>query len=95
MDPLETFDIWQIPQILAGFSCYVLRFALIVSGISVALTGIFFLFSAGNGERYEKAKRAFKYAILGIVIVYMVYSILFSILSFIGYTEWAFIPVCS
>ena len=95
LNPLETFDLWMVPKMLSGFSCYAIRFALIIFAIMIVGTGIMFLLSRGNAQRLAGSKKAFLYALVGGLLSYGVYTIIYSILAFLGYAEFSWIPVCT
>lgn len=92
MEFLEDFNLWQIPRILAGLSCYVVRFGLILFGIGVVSSGIFFVVSRGNPESLGRAKKTLKYVLIGGLVVFGVQTIVLTVASFLGAPSMPWIP---
>ncbi|OGM97187.1 MAG: hypothetical protein A2817_01520 [Candidatus Yanofskybacteria bacterium RIFCSPHIGHO2_01_FULL_39_8b] len=93
MDLFENFDLWQIPKILAGLSCYAVQLALILFGIWIVYSGISFLLSRGNPLAYGQAKKTFSYSLIGGLVIYGVYTIILSVSAFLGINDLPLVPL--
>ena len=96
IDEFENFTLQKIPIILSKLGCYFIQFALILFGVWILYVGIRFLMSRGDATGYGQAKKTFIYSLVGGLIVYGVYTIIVSVLSFFGYGGLPWIPLsCS
>lgn len=92
----ETFDLWKIPKILSGLACYGIRFGIILFTIAIVYTGIKFLLSRGNPMEFNKNRKIFFMVLLGGLVVFGVYTIIFSLGAYLGYTTVPLLPLnCS
>ncbi len=92
----DNLTLWSIPKILAGLSCYIVRFGIIASVIGMVVSGISFLVSKGNATAYANSKKFFMYALVGLLVIYGVYTIILSVGALLGATNLSWIPLtCS
>ena len=89
----DSFSLLSVPKILSGLACYFIRFALILVGIAVILSGIIFIFSRGNPTAFANAKKNLLYVVIGGLVIYGVYTIILSVSLFVtGSTTLPWIP---
>ena len=70
--------------ILNGLVCIVSEAAVVIIVLALIFYGLQFLFSKGDAKKYEDAKTAFKYGLIGIIIVIGTYTIIATIQAAIG-----------
>lgn len=83
---LENFDLWQIPKILTNLSCYFIQFALILFAAFIVYSGIRFFISRGNPTDIGQAKKVFLYSLVGGLVVFGVYTLIFTLAGIFGFS---------
>jgi len=70
--------------ILNGLVCIVSEAAIVIIVLALIFYGLQFLLSKGDPKKYQDAKTAFKYGLIGIIIVIGTYTIIATIQAAIG-----------
>lgn len=70
--------------ILNGLVCIVSEAAIVIIVLALVFYGLQFLFSKGDPKKYQDAKTAFRYGLIGIVIVIGTYTIIATIQAAVG-----------
>ncbi len=65
----------NLPEIIANLVGYVLSFIALIAVIMIIFGGFQWLTAAGDDERISSAKRTISSAIIGLVIVFLAWSI--------------------
>jgi len=93
---LETFKVQDIPSILVNLACNFTRLVLIFIVFWIAYSGVKFFLARDNPVVYGEAKKSLFWSIVGMILVFGVYTVIVSIANFLGYSNLSFVPlVCS
>ena len=82
--PGSDLDATRVVNIIRGFSCWLLRFAIITVSIVLVFYGILYLKSRGSPEGLSYAKKALKWGIVGSVVIFGVFTIVMSLAALLG-----------
>jgi uncharacterized membrane protein len=66
---------------------FLVKLAGIVAVFAIALSGLLYIFSAGNQSRIESAKTGIKYALIGFVIIFIAWAVVGTLLAMLGYID--------
>jgi uncharacterized membrane protein len=66
---------------------FLVKLAGIVAVFAIALSGLLYIFSAGNQSRMEAAKTGIKYALIGFVIIFIAWAVVGTLLAMLGYID--------
>lgn len=72
--------------IITGLVCWFTRFALVLMVVMIVFYGIKFMTSQGNPTKFEEAKKAFTWALVGVLVILGTYTIIFTVADFLGGT---------
>ena len=82
--------------IITGLACYFTRFALVLMVVMIVFYGIKFMMSQGNQTKFDEAKKAFTWALVGVLVILGTYTIIATIANGLGADYTLFIPLdCS
>lgn len=83
--PTDTLcDDIDIKEVAIKIVDWLLGFVGVIAVIVFIYSGILYLLSGGNEEHTGKAKKAMLYAIVGIIIIFLAYTIIFALTDFLG-----------
>src|SRR3989344_5532678 len=80
----ENIDATRIVGMLRGLACWGIRFAIITVAIMMVFYGILFLKSRGSPQGMTNAKKALTWGLVGGLVIFGVFTIILSVVSFIG-----------
>ena len=89
---LENFTVWDVPRILAGLACYITGIIVVVVIIWIMYSGFKFLTSLGDPAAYSEAKKNFYWSLVGMVLIFGVYTIIVTVATFLGYSGLPILP---
>ncbi len=92
---LENFTIQNIPGVLTGLACYLTGVVMIFIVAWVVYSGIRYFLTTREGPYSTMfaildEHKNFKYTLIGMAIIFSVYTIIASIAGFLGYTDFKF-----
>ena|SRR3990167_6494756 len=74
---------WAV-DLLKGWACYFIRFAIISFTGMMVVYGILFLKSRGNPQGMMSSRKALSWGIVGGIVIFAVFTIILSVASLIG-----------
>src|SRR3989344_7694250 len=81
--------------IITGLVCWFSQFALILIVAYIIIYGIKFMMAQGNATKYEEAKKAFTWGLVGVLVILGTYTIIATVANALG-ADYSFIPLnCS
>jgi len=83
--PGAVFTITNLIKLISGLACYAIRFAIIASVIALVVYGIMFLKSRGNPQEFGGAKKALTWGLVGVAVIFGVFTIILTVSSLVGY----------
>jgi len=91
----EQFTIQWVFGIITGLACWFSRFALILIVVYIIIYGIKFMMAQGNQTKYEEAKKAFTWGLVGVIVILGTYTIIATVANALG-ADFGFTPLnCS
>lgn len=82
--------------IITGLVCWFSRFALILIVAYIIIYGIKFMMAQGNATKYEEAKKAFTWGLVGVLVILGTYTIIATIANALGANYSLIVPLnCS
>ena len=92
----EKFKLQDVPLVLTRLACQITRLALFIIVAWLAYSGIMYFLSMGNPEAYGRAKNNFFWSLIGMLVIFGVYTIIITIATAVGYSGLSLIPLkCS
>ena len=82
--PGADVTIQRVLAILAYLACWLSRLSLTVVVGGLVVYAILFFKSQGNPQAFGEAKKAFTWGLVGILVIFAVYTIIKTIASFVG-----------
>ena len=80
----QEFNVQQLFNILNSLTCYFIQFAIIVFGGMLIIYGLMFFKSRGSPQGMTEAKKALTWGLVGGLVIFSVFTIILSVVSFIG-----------
>ncbi|MBI2064620.1 MAG: hypothetical protein HYT62_01040 [Candidatus Yanofskybacteria bacterium] len=74
----------RLVSLLNGLACWFIRFGMIAVAIMIVVYGILFLKSRGSPEGMTYAKKSLTWGLVGMLIIFGVFTIILSIAAVIG-----------
>ena len=82
--PAANIDATRLVNLLIGFACWSIRFAIVAISIALVFYGILFLKSRGSPQGMTYAKKALTWGLVGSLVVLGVFTIILSISAILG-----------
>lgn len=82
--PGNTFTSTNMVRLITNLTCYFIRFGVLASIIAVFIYGIMFLKSRGNPQEFGGAKKAFAWGLVGVLVIFSVFTIILTLAAIIG-----------
>lgn len=70
--------------IITGLACQFTRFALILMVVMIVFYGVKFMMSQGNPAKFDEAKKAFTWALIGVLVILGTYTIILTVAYSLG-----------
>lgn len=90
--PGENLSIQDVFNIINGLACWLLRTVGAVMVIFIVWAGLRFMWARGDPAKFIVAKKNFKYALWGILVIMGVYVIIATVANAVG-VNFSFIPL--
>src|SRR3989344_2615142 len=71
-------------NLIKNLSCYFLKFGMIAAVIAIVVYGIMFMKSRGNPQEFGGAKKSLAWGLVGVLVIFGVFTIIFSIADLLG-----------
>ena len=81
-------------NILQGIACWSVRFGMILVGIMIVIAGIMYFLSRGNTQKMTDAKKTLTWGVVGAMVIFGVFTIIYSVAVIIG-VEYSFFQTLS
>jgi len=82
--------------IITGLACWFTRFALVLMVVMIVFYGVKFIMSQGNQTKFDEAKKAFTWALVGVLVILGTYTIIATVANELGANYTLIIPLnCS
>lgn len=82
--PGTGFDVTRLVNLLKGFACWSIRFAIVTVSVMLVFYGILFLKSRGSPEGMTNAKKSLTWGLVGGVVIFGVFTIILSVAALLG-----------
>jgi len=80
----KNFSLLIIPELFVGIANWVAGFAATLAVLMVVIGGLQYMISGGNEEKTRAARRTIQWALIGLIIVLMSWSLLQTLLTILG-----------
>lgn len=80
-------------NIIVGLACWLLRVAVAVMVIFLAIAGMRFMAARGSQTAYEDAKKNFNHVLIGIIVIMGVFVIIATVANAVGRGDFSWIPL--
>ncbi len=81
-DASETAGIWSLLRILGNITDVLLFMIPIIAAVSLMIAGYFYIFSAGDSQKADRAKTIIKWNIVAMLVAFLSYGIVRIVASF-------------
>ena len=83
--PGAVATVTNLVKLIGSLACYFIRFGIIAAVIALVVYGIMYLKSRGNPQEFGGAKKAFSWALVGVAVIFGVFTIILTVSSLVGY----------
>src|SRR3989338_9172655 len=83
--PGAVATVTNLVKLIGSLACYFIRFGIIAAVIALVVYGIMFLKSRGNPQEFGGAKKALTWGLVGVAVIFGVFTIILTVSSLVGY----------